>query len=390
MSSSINRRDWLKKSVLATAGISAASAFIQRAEASPIARQELYMSLSPEFQLERDYAHFAPAVQIRARLGANENPWGPSEKTKKALTDSLSESNRYAFKVRGDLMKVIAEKEGVPESHILLAAGSSELLTASMIAYGAKGKIICADPCYISGNEERIPMEKVPLTKDFQYDLSAIAGRLNGSQSLVYITNPNNPTGAILPIAELNAFIDKVSDKTPVLVDEAYIDYTKSPKAECAIEAVKAGKNVLILRTMSKLYAFAGLRVGYAIAKPEILKVIQPYTSGGFSVSVPSFVAAATAIKDVDFQKLTLEKTAESKQYLYDFLKKMDYSYIPSATNFVLFPIKMKGADLLAKLSAEGVMVRKWEFDHQHWCRVSIGTLDEMKIFTEAFTKVVS
>ncbi|MFC0184553.1 aminotransferase class I/II-fold pyridoxal phosphate-dependent enzyme [Pseudarcicella hirudinis] len=242
MSSSINRRDWLKKSVLATAGISAASAFIQRAEASPIARQELYMSLSPEFQLERDYAHFAPAVQIRARLGANENPWGPSEKTKKALTDSLSESNRYAFKVRGDLMKVIAEKEGVPESHILLAAGSSELLTASMIAYGAKGKIICADPCYISGNEERIPMEKVPLTKDFQYDLSAIAGRLNGSQSLVYITNPNNPTGAILPIAELNAFIDKVSDKTPVLVDEAYIDYTKSPKAECAIEAVKAGK----------------------------------------------------------------------------------------------------------------------------------------------------
>ncbi len=390
MSMNINRRDWLKKGILATAGLSAASAFIQKAEANTLVRKELQLSLSPDFELQKSFAGMNPPAVMKARLGANENPWGPSEKTKQALIASISESNRYGRQGRADLIKLIAEKEGVPESHILLGAGSTELLTASMVAYGMKGKIICGDPCYISGNEERIPMEKVPLTADYQYDLPAIEARLNGSQSLVYITNPNNPTGAILPADKLKAFIDKVSDKVPVLVDEAYIDYAKDPKAECMVGSIVAGKNVLILRTMSKLYAFAGLRVGYAIAKPEILKMIQPYCSGGFDISVPSFAAAIAAIKDVDFQKLTLTNTAASKQFTYDFLTKIGYKYIPSSANFLLFPIKMKGSDLLSKLMAEGVMVRKWEFDRQHWCRVSIGTMDEMKAFSEAFTKIVS
>jgi histidinol-phosphate aminotransferase len=390
MSFNINRRDWLKKSVLATAGLSAATAFIQRAEASPAIRRELQMSLSPDFQLEKAFVGVNPPAVMKARLGANENPWGPSEKVKQALISAISESNRYGRQGRADLIKLIAEKEGVPENYILLGAGSSELLTASMVAYGMKGKIICGDPCYISGNEEKIPLEKVPLTKEYQYDLDAIAGRLNGSQSLVYITNPNNPTGAILPADTLTAFINKVSDKVPVLVDEAYIDYAKNPKTDCMVASINAGKNVLILRTMSKLYAFAGLRVGYAIAKPEILKAIAPYCSGGFDISVPSFAAAIAAIKDTDFQKLTLANTAASKQYTYDFLTKAGYSYIPSSANFLLFPVKMKGSDLMSKLMAEGVMVRKWEFDRQHWCRVSIGTMDEMKIFAEAFSKIAS
>ena len=96
-------------------------------------------------------------------------------------------------------------------------------------------------------------------------------------------------------------------------------------------------------------------------------------------MSVPSFAAAIAAIKDTDFQKLTLKNTEESKQYLYGFLTKMGYSYIPSYGNFVIFPLKMKGTDMLNKMATEGVMVRKWEFDKQHWCRVSIGTMDEMK-----------
>lgn len=390
MSFNINRRDWLKKSLIATAGLSAASTYIQRAQANPTVRRELQMSLSPDFQLENSFVGINPPVVMKARLGANENPWGPSAKTKEALIEAVGVSNRYGMQSRAALVKLIAEKEGVPENYILLGAGSSELLTASMVAYGLKGKIICGDPCYISGNEEKIPMEKVPLTKDYQYDLDAIAGRLNGSQSLVYITNPNNPTGAMLPADQLTAFINKVSDKTPVLVDEAYIDYAKNPKTDCMVASINAGKNVLILRTMSKLYAFAGLRVGYAIAKPEILKTIAPYCSGGFDISVPSFAAAVAALKDTDFQHLTLTNTAESKKYLYDFLTKAGYSYVPSSANFVLFPIKMKGQDLMSKLMAEGVMVRRWEFDRQHWCRVSIGTMDEMKAFAEAFSKIAS
>lgn len=390
MSSNLNRRNWLKKSLFATAGLTTASAFIQKAAANPVLRQELQYSLLPEFLLEKEYSNIPVAAKTLVRLSANENPWGPSEKTKQALIGAIGDANRYAFKLRGELVKAIAEKEGVPENYILLGAGSSELLTASLVAYGQKGKIIVGDPCYISGNEERVPMEKVALTKDYQYDLDAIAGKINGSQSLVYVTNPNNPIGAVLPSESFSAFIDKVSDKITVLSDEAYIDYAKDPKTASMIPAVKAGKNVLVLRTMSKLYAFAGLRCGYAIAKPEILKTIQPYCSGGFDMSVPSFAAAIAAFKDVEFQQLTLKNTEESKQYLYSFLTKAGYTYIPSSANFVIFPLKMKGSDMLAKMAAEGVMLRKWEFDRQHWCRVSIGTMDEMKAFAEAFTKVIS
>ena len=322
MSSNLNRRDWLKTSLFATAGISAASSFISQAAANPIVRQELQHSLLQGFMLENEYINIAPD-KVMIRLGANENPWGPSEKTKQALIGAIGDSNRYAFKLRGELIKVIAEKEGVPENHILLGAGSSELLTASLVAYGQKGKIMVGDPCYISANDEKIPMEKYPLTKDYQYDLETMGSKIDGSQSLVYITNPNNPIGAILPAATLTDFINKYSDKIPVLSDEAYIDYAKDPKTESMIPMVKAGKNVLILRTMSKLYAFAGLRGGYAIAKPEILKKLQPYCSGGMDMSVPSFAAAIAAIKDTDFQKLTLKNTEESKQYLYGFLTKM-------------------------------------------------------------------
>lgn len=389
MSSNLNRRDWLKTSLFATAGISAASSFMSQAAANPVLRQELQHSLLQGFVLENEYVHIAPD-KVMIRLGANENPWGPSEKTKQALIGAIGDSNRYAFKLKSELIKVIAEKEGVPESHVLLGAGSSELLTASLVAYGQKGKVMVGDPCYISGNEERVPMEKFPLNKDYQYDLEAISSKIDGTQSLVYITNPNNPIGAILPAIALTDFINKVSDKIPVLVDEAYIDYAKDPKTESMIPMVKAGKNVLILRTMSKLYAFAGLRGGYAIAKPEILKKIQPYCSGGMDMSVPSFAAAIAALKDTDFQKLTLKNTEESKQYLYAFLTKMGYSYIPSHANFVIFPLKMKGSDMLTKMASEGVMVRKWEFDKQHWCRVSIGTMDEMKAFTDAFSKITT
>jgi histidinol-phosphate aminotransferase len=234
-------------------------------------------------------------------------------------------------------------------------------------------------------------MEKVKLTADYQYDLDAMAAKADPAKhSLIYICNPNNPTGNILPAEKLRAFIDKVADKVPVLVDEAYIDYAKDPIADCMVDKIREGKNVIILRTMSKLYAFAGMRLGYALGKPELLNPIGKYTMNGFGLSVPTIMAAMTALKDTDYSKVILSNTAASKAYLLDFLKASGYTAIPSYANFVLFPIKMKGMVLTSKMREDGVMVRNWFFDAQHWCRVSIGTMDEMKAFTESFTKVVS
>lgn len=402
MSNALNRRNWLKSTGLFAAGAVVAPSFIQKVAANPNLSQELYHNFSHEFQAIQAMNALPPAT-IKARLGANENPWGISPKTKEAVVNSLSEANRYAMMALRELTKVIAEKEGlgVPpveegwkgttKSFVKLGCGSSEFLSAASMYFGQKGAILVGDPCYISDDDKDVPMDKVKLTADYQYNLDAMAAKADPAKhSLIYICNPNNPTGNIIPADKLRAFIDQVSDKVPVLVDEAYIDYAKDPKTASMVDKIREGKNVIILKTMSKLYAFAGMRLGYALGKPALLNPISKYTMNGFGLSVPTIMGAMTALKDDDYQKVVLANTAASKEYLLNFLKSAGYTPVPSSTNFVLFPIKMKGMELVSKLWAEGVMARNWFFDAQHWCRVSIGTMDEMKAFTDSFTKIVS
>jgi histidinol-phosphate aminotransferase len=379
MASSLNRREWLRRSALAAVGLGAAPELFARPLIS-----------SAVFQRECA-SRISPLAAVRAKLDANENPWGPSDKARQALIEGIGQGNRYAFRELFALRGGIATRDGVKGDHILLGAGSSELLAAGINAY-AKGKIMLAQTCYISdGMMGEFPMDKVALTADFHYDLDAMATKADPAiHSLVYVCNPNNPTGQILPADKLRKFIDDVSPKVPILIDEAYIDYAADPKAESMVDKVREGKNVIILRTFSKLHAFAGLRVGYALAKPALLKVIEPFTQQGFGVSVTSAAAGLAALKDTEFQQMTLRNTAESKQILLDGLKKLGYEPLPSSANFVLFPIKMKGQQLQSQLAREGVYVRHWFFNQQPWCRVSIGTADEMKAFVESFAKVVS
>jgi histidinol-phosphate aminotransferase len=386
MSFNLNRRSWLKNVGLLGAGATVLPSLFQEAQANPVVRQELYNSLLSEFE-HANHAFYTGKI----RLNANENPHGPSEKAKKAVIDALPDSYMYAGKALEDFRKAIADKEGIKSENVLLGAGSSELLLASLISYGAKGSIMCGDTCYITGGRnERMPLDKVLLTKDYQYDLDAMKAKITDKTSLIYICNPNNPTGAILPADKLKAFIDEVSPKVTILVDEAYIDYAKDPKTESMMAKIIEGKNIIILRTFSKIHAFAGLRIGYAIGQPDTLKALMNYCTGGMNISYPSAKAALASYLDADFQKFTYERTNEAKSYLYDFLKKSGYAYIPSSTNFVLFPIKMKGEDFMKKMDAEGIMIRRWEFDKQHWCRVSIGTMEQMKSFTNAFTKITA
>jgi histidinol-phosphate aminotransferase len=377
---------------MASAGTMALSALAHNVPTAPDAFGFVYRER--ELELARE-ATLAGMPQIKARLSANENPWGPSEKAKKALIKAVDTSFLYAGPATMELRRKLAELNNVPEDHILLGAGSSELLMASLMLYGPKGKIIMGDPCYISNRDDRgdssgMNFEKVALTKDYQYDLDAMAPRVDTTTSMVYICNPNNPTGVMLPPDKLRAYCESVSAKVPVLVDEAYIDYAANPGTDSMMDCIRKGQNVIILRTMSKLHAFAGLRVGYAVAQPAVIKQLRAYCSGGFSLAGPSVSAAIASLADTDFQQFTLKQTAASKQFLYDFLKAQGYTYLPSAANFVLFPLRMKGQPFLAKMMEEGVSVRRWEFDKQHWCRVSIGTMDEMKTFAGAFQKVIS
>jgi histidinol-phosphate aminotransferase len=211
---------------------------------------------------------------------------------------------------------------------------------------------------------------------------------IDSSTVLVYICNPNNPTGTVVDTTKLKAFCERVSKRVPVFVDEAYIDYTENPDATTLIDCVKKGQNVIVARTFSKLYGFAGLRMGYMVAQPDIIEKMTPYLRGARSISATTASAAIAAYQDREFLKEALMKTEESKQYLYAILKKAGYDYIPSYTNFVLFPVKMDGKAFTDEMMKRSVSVRFWKFDNKNWCRVSIGTLDEMKAFEEAFLQI--
>jgi histidinol-phosphate aminotransferase len=384
MATEMNRRDWIRSSALITAGLYVAGVS-NLAKAAPPS-----LLVPPRADMKKILADLP---KMQARLTSNENPFGPSEKAKKALMEAINESCRYPRERIMALRAAIAKEEGVSEEHVLLGAGSSDLLLAAALAYSNKGgSILSADPTYASLVRSAVDVgagwEKVPLTKDFAHDLDAMAKKVSDSTSLVYIVNPNNPTGTLTPADKLRAFCETVSKRKPIFIDEAYIDYMENPKSQSMVDCVQKGQNVIIARTFSKVHGFAGLRVGYIIAQPEVVKEFGKYTNGGFNVSATSASAALASLQDKEFTKFCVQKNKEAKDFTYDVLKKEGYTPLASHTNFVMFPLKMNGKKFTEEMLKRGVGLRNWEFYDQQWCRVSMGTMDDMKLFADAFKQL--
>lgn len=335
---------------------------------------------------------------IKARLSANENPFGPSEKAKKAIVEAMPNSYLYPRETLMQLRKMIAQEEGVNENQVLLGAGSGGLLIGAALYYafkagGTSSHILSGDPSYMqlvrAATQIGCGWEKVALTKDYDYDYATMADKVTDKTSLVYICNPNNPTGIVSDAKKLTAFCNTISDKKPVFVDEAYIDYADDPKKATMMECVRQGKNVLIARTFSKVHAFAGLRIGYLVGQPETIKEISKFTPGASAISATSAQAAVVSYADKDFIKYSIAKNNESKAFLYKLLKDQGYDYLPSATNFVFFPIKMDGKRFLEEMTKRGVSIRtEWQYEGKNWCRVSLGTMEQMKMFAQAFKEI--
>ncbi len=388
MSLSVSRRHWLKSGAALAAG-AAFGVPSFRAFAGDAAGRRQLLARHYEAQL------LADAPPLKARLFANENPFGPSEKAKSAIVDSLKDCHLYPFATMRQLVALIAKTEGVKEENILLGAGSSELLLAAALHYtlSAKGgRMLSADPSYTWLMEAAEGLgagwDKVPLTKEYAHDLDAMEKRVTGNTSLVYLCNPNNPTGTVVNPGRLKSFCEAVSRKKPVFVDEAYIDYTDDPARHSVVDCVRKGQNVMVARTFSKLHAFAGLRVGYLVAQPATIKEFEKYCSGGWDTSSPSMAGALASLQDAGFRDYARAKNAESKALLYQTLKDEGYEYVPSHTNFVLFPLKMNGKKFTEEMMKRGVGVRYWEFNNAQWCRVSMGTPEQMGYFAEAFRQL--
>ena len=387
MSSSFTRRDWLRASGLLTAGLSAGMRVAKADAPAPIG-QSVFVD---EFAPLTAPPELGP---MRARLLANENPIGISQKAKDAIVKAMDRGNRYAWSEFGQLKDLLAADELVKADNIMMAPGSSDILMAAADHYAKDGgtiltSVLTYDDLLRRAAGQGAKIKALPMTKDYTYDLPAIKAAITPDVKLVYIVNPNNPTGTIVPVAELEALVREVSPKVPVFIDEAYIDFYEPADRPKLGKLVAEGNNVILARTFSKIHGFAGLRLGYAIAQPETLKLLKPYTNGDGAVSITTLMAGVASYQDTDWQNHCRAENAKARDYTTKALADMGYEVIPSKTNFILFPIRMKTGSFQQKMMVDGIGIQTRDHAGQPFCRVSVGTMDEMTMFIDSFKKVV-
>ncbi|MGB5243760.1 MAG: histidinol-phosphate transaminase [Lutimonas sp.] len=338
-----------------------------------------------------------PARAIRAdrmiELNANENPYGPSKKVREAITNSFGEACRYPFKIISSLEEMIAEKEGVPKACVVVTGGSTEGLRAAGLVYGlGGGEIIAADPTFQSlltyAENFGAYVHRVPLNDQLGHDLNAMNHRITSKTSLIFICNPNNPTGTLLDRDQLKDFCTSVDHQAVIFSDEAYYDFITEPDYPSMVELVKEGRNVIVSKTFSKVYGLAGLRVGYLITRPDIAERLNSAVMAG--TNIPAIAAARTAIKDEEFYKFSIAKNEEAKEYIYQTLESLKLAYQRSHTNFVFFQSGRPIDELMQAMKNENILIGRPFPPMYDWARISTGTMPEMKLFGAALKKVMA
>jgi histidinol-phosphate aminotransferase len=207
---------------------------------------------------------------------------------------------------------------------------------------------------------------------------------------MVYICNPNNPTGSITPEDKLLSFCDQASQRALVVVDEAYHEYVEDPAYGSMIDLVRRERNVIITRTFSKIFGLAGLRIGYGIARPGIIEEMKKLERNFAPISWLSLKASVASYQDTSFIQRVKEKNEEMKLYLYEELERLGYFYVPSHTNFVLFKVRQDALRMVKKFKERNILVRAFVFNRDHWIRVSLGNFAEMQKFVSALEEISS
>ena len=324
-------------------------------------------------------------------LNSNENAYGPSPMARKAMMEANSKSNRYPDDYITPFRKKIASHWKVGTENLLLGAGSSEIIGLSAIHVSAnKGHILVGDPAYKVWNDQAesfgLSIKRISLNQNRVHDLDKMLNSITDETSMVYICNPNNPTGTLNKMDELRKFTEEASKKTFVFIDEAYTEYAGLPSlADLAI----TNKNVLVAKTFSKIYGLAGARVGYAIAHPDTINSLsryQPWPDA--NVSVVSAVAATASLDDVSFVQSCKDNAAKARDLCNRTFNTLKFDYIPSQTNFILFNIDKIGAAFTQKMQARNIFVQYRDHFGGKWCRVSMGTVEEMQSFCTALKEI--
>ncbi len=322
-------------------------------------------------------------------LGSNENPYGISEKAKQAILDMMGKTNRYPFNVASldSAKKTLGNYYKVGEDQVLITAGSGEGL-AMLARHFNKGNIVTADITFgvLPNTAKKIGTKviEIPLTKEKVHDLPAKMKAITNETQLVYICNPANPSATILKADELKRFCEEASKKTVVLIDEAYNEFLNDSNSQSMIGLIDKNPNILVIKTFSKIHAMAGLRIGFVIGHPTLIKKLQPdyFQSSQLAVSVLSLNAAMTSLTDEEHKAICKQKNEAARKYTMDEMKKMGIQFIPSYTNFIFYPVKNYPGEYSADMfEKHKIIMRSNKYSDGQWARVSVGTMDEMKHF---------
>ena len=375
MANQLHRRDWLKQSALAALGLSFSA-----------------HSLGGEDYLPRELGLETGLLN----LGSNENPYGLAPGAKQAISELINTANRYYYNVPAvqSFKQDLANEYGVTTDHLLITAGSGEALNL-LARHFSKGNLVAGNPTFgvLPNTAKKIGVEvrEILLDGGKVHDLQAMAKAIDAKTAHVYICNPANPTGTILKPAALKAFCEEASKTAVVTVDEAYIDFLDAPDNESMIGLVKKGnKNIVVVRTFSKIHAMAGMRVGFIIADPETIKALSAnhFGSSNFCVGALSMHAAMASLKDPGHRESCKQKNAAAREYTHKSLQALGFQPIPSYTNFMFFPLKNYAGDFAKDMLEKNIVLRSSILPDGKWCRVSIGTMEEMQSFMKVMQSV--
>ncbi|MCU1350309.1 MAG: hypothetical protein JWO56_3339 [Acidobacteria bacterium] len=327
------------------------------------------------------------AAEQAIRLSANENPYGPSPAAYKAMTEAFRLSYRYPDASTDEAVGDIARHHGIAPNQVLLGDGSAEILKLSASAFAGNGKkLVMADPTFeaiaIYAGTGTASIVKVPLTAGYAHDLDKMAAVADAS--LIYVCNPNNPTASITPKAAVRAFLDKVPAKTMVLVDEAYHHYVTSPDYESVIPLVASYPNLIVARTFSKIYAMAGLRLGYAVAQSPVVDKLAMHGTWD-SINVMAIAAGRASLADTKHVEEGRKRNSATRAHVVAELEKLGHHTIPSEANFIMTDTGRDVRLVIAKMRERGIEIGRLFPALPHHMRLTIGTEEQMARFLREF-----
>jgi len=348
----------------------------------------------------KPYQPGKPIEEVKRELGladvikmaSNENALGPSPKAVEAIKKYAGNINRYPEGGCFYLRQAVAKKLKIKPEQLIFGNGSDELIGLVLKAFVNEGdEVIVASPTFlmyeVASTVHGAKIKVVPM-RYFKYDLKAMRGAVSKNTKVVFIANPDNPNGTYVSKYELEDFLKGLPGETIVFLDEAYFEFAEEQDYPNGLDYL--GKNnIVVTRTFSKVYGLAGLRVGYGVSSPEIIKYMETVREP-FNVNSLAQIGAIGALKDKEFLSKTKKAVKEGKKFLYSELKAMGVRYVPSVTNFMLIELGRKSCEITEKLLKKGVIVRNMKaWGLENFIRVTVGKKSENKRFIKELKKII-